>query len=75
MDYLTSYYRFEAMQGTYTVSAGGYPCGGGERRLYLYEDAFSTEIERSQADGGCRQTQGERRHYPQSPVRAEPVEA
>ncbi|MDZ7662744.1 hypothetical protein [Thiohalophilus sp.] len=51
-----SYYRFEVGQGDYTIGAGGYPCGDGELRLDLYEDAFSTKIEKAWEADVCYQS-------------------
>ncbi|MFP4611616.1 MAG: hypothetical protein ACLFQT_11405 [Thiohalophilus sp.] len=51
-----SFYRFEVVQGDYTISAGGYPCGDGELSLDLYEDAFNSKLENAWAADVCQQS-------------------
>lgn len=55
-----SYYRFSAgTDGTYTITATGYPCGSGELRLNLYREGsngFSSEVDRAWDSDVCTQT-------------------
>lgn len=54
-----SFYRFDipaGAQGSYTITAGGYPCGDGELELTLYEDAFNSEVDSAREADACSQS-------------------
>jgi hypothetical protein len=55
-----SYYRFSAgVDGTYIITATGYPCASGELRLNLYREGsngFSSEVDHAWTSDVCTQT-------------------